>query len=79
MTKTMMNHRDCDHPATKAGRAACRREHAARATRDAIAKAAIRDCYYTEGIDAEEILGMIHQLGLPINPDDDLETIIASL
>lgn len=36
---TTMNHRDCDHPATKAGRAACRK---ARAAEDAAWQARIK-------------------------------------
>lgn len=77
MTKTM-NHTDCTHPATKAARAKCRKDRAAKATRDAIARDAIRGCYHA-GIDAEELLGMIAQLGIEVDPDADLEEIIASL
>lgn len=75
---TMTPHTNCLHPATKAARAACRKARAARETRDAIARSAIRDAYYA-GIDAEELLGMITQLGLDYDYDADIEQIIADL
>lgn len=75
---TTTSHTDCTHPATKAGRAACRRARSQSATRDRIAREAIRDCYFA-GIEADELLGMIAQLGIEVDTDADIEEIIASL
>lgn len=78
MTKTM-NHSNCTHPATKAGRAKCRRARASRECQRRLDIQALRDAYYTGDEDAEVIIGRIHTLGIKIDEDDDLETIIASL
>lgn len=71
------SHRDCTHPATKAGRAKCRKARAAQeASRNAFA-VEIRDAYEA-GTDIDELIGMISLLG-PIDPNLDIEEIIASL
>jgi len=70
MTKTM-NHSNCTHPATKAGRAACRRLHAAQERDEALAFAARLDAIhevitaYHAGDDLEEIMGRLRA----IDPD----------
>lgn len=54
MTKTM-NHSNCTHPATKAGRAKCRRDRAQAQQELAIALADIKARYFA-GDDAEELI-----------------------
>lgn len=54
MTKTM-NHSHCPHPATKAARAACRKERAARATALRVEVAGIIDSYY-DGADWDSVI-----------------------
>lgn len=78
MTSTMTSHATCTHPATKAGRAACRKARASQATRDAIARAEIRAAYEA-GVDIAILLGMMAQLGIDINTDLDIEELIDSL
>jgi hypothetical protein len=72
------SHRDCTHPATKAGRAKCRKDRAAVATRDADDRAEIRQAYF-DGAELDELFGMIGRLGIDINPNLDIEEIIATL
>lgn len=83
MTKTM-THTACTHPATKAGRAKCRRDRAAHARVIADQITALRASYYDNTRDAEEIIADLRA----IDPDLtqgyydgtlDLEDIIASL
>lgn len=63
-----MNHTDCTHPRTKAGRAFCRRLHAAQERAEALAIAArydaireVADDYYAGG-DLEEIMGRLYKI-----------------
>ena len=77
MTSTM-THRDCTHPATKAGRAKCRRDRAANITAEVNARQAIIDAYRNDA-DADELLGMMAQIGIDINADLSLEELIAAL
>lgn len=77
MTKTM-NHSNCDHPATKAARAKCRKDRARIELAQGEAREEIRAAYFA-GVDLAMILGMIAQAGIMIDEDADIEEIIASL
>lgn len=60
MTKTM-NHSNCTHPATKSGRAACRKARAARDIALANEVQGLIDAYFANEGDVEEILlGLAH-------------------
>lgn len=77
MTKNM-NHAECQHPTTKAARAKCRAMHKQIETHDVETRAEIRAAYF-EGVETEELLGMMAQAGIPADPDLDIEYIIAAL
>lgn len=55
MTKTM-NHTNCTHPATRAGRAACRKDRAAQVASLKLEALALIDSYYDNSGDYEEII-----------------------
>lgn len=83
MTKTM-NHTECDHPATKAARAKCRKIRADRAAAYTAAYTAavkeIKEGYYSNTLDNDELIGMIYAIAPHLmDPDTDLDGIIASL
>lgn len=78
MTKTM-THTECTHPATKAGRAACRRARKAQEASQAHEVQALRASYYDGTADAEEIIGSLRALGIDFDEDADLEEIIAGI
>lgn len=75
---TTMNHTNCAHPATKAARAACRKIRAQGIKVRAAAIESIIAAYH-EGVDTEEILGMMVEARIPADPNLDIEEIIASL
>lgn len=77
MTKTM-NHSNCDHPATKAARAACRKARRAQEASQIDAREEIRAAYFA-GVDIDMLLGMIAMAGIDVDEDADIEEIIASL
>ena len=77
MTKTM-NHTNCAHPATKAGRSLCRKINAQIEVVDQLLREGIRNDYFA-GTDAEDLIGRILALGIEVDPDADLEEVIASL
>lgn len=74
-----MNHSHCPHPATKAARALCRKMRASQEATLRLTKQSIRDAYYIDGAEVDDILGMISQAGLTFDYDADIEDIIASL
>ena len=51
-----MNHSNCDHPATKAGRAACRKARAAQAIALRVEAHNLIDSYYNNTADFDEII-----------------------
>jgi hypothetical protein len=59
---TTTSHRNCTHPATKAGRAKCRKDRAARAEVIANEIAALRASYFDNTADAEEIIYALHAI-----------------
>jgi hypothetical protein len=61
MTKTM-NHTNCTHPATKAGRAKCRRDAAKAAAEYRATLTALVDSYYDNTADIEEVIAGLHRL-----------------
>lgn len=77
MTKNM-NHAECQHPTTKAARAKCRAMHKQIEAHSVEIRREIRDAYFA-GAEADEILGMLAQAGIPADPDMDLEYIVAAL
>jgi hypothetical protein len=84
MTSTM-NHTDCTHPATKAGRAKCRRDRAAQAKVIADEITSLRASYYDNTRDGEEIIAALHRIDPALTRnfywggDATIEEIIASL
>lgn len=77
MTKTM-NHRDCDHPATKAARATCRELRRSEALSRATLIQGIIDDYFANR-PADELIGRILALGIELDPDATLEETVLSL
>jgi hypothetical protein len=59
---TSTPHTNCTHPATKAARAACRRQRAAASTANREALAAILTSFYDNSGDSEEIAAKIDLL-----------------
>ena len=78
MTKTM-THTECTHPATKAGRAACRRARKAQEASRAFEVQALRASYYEGTADAEAIIASLRALGIDFDENADLEEVIASI
>lgn len=79
---TNTSHRDCFHPATKAARATCRKEEAARVAARNLEARTLIDSYYAGG-DWEPIIYALMRL-LPeeltrayYDTDDDPDTLIA--
>lgn len=83
MTKTM-NHTNCTHPATKAGRAACRRAQAARDIAIANEIAALVASYYDNSADIEDIMAGLNRIDPELTADyyhgdAEVEEIIARI
>lgn len=84
MTKTM-NHTNCTHPATKAGRTACRKALASQAKARAIEINALRDSYYDGTGDPDDIIAALHAIDPALTRnfywggDATIEEIIAAL
>lgn len=81
---TTMNHRDCDHPATKAARARCRKDRAIAAADRTARLTALRDSYYRGDADLEAIAGAVSMIDPLLaqgyySNDLDAEEFIASL
>jgi hypothetical protein len=81
---TTTSHRNCTHPATKAGRAKCRRDRAAQAEVTANEVAALRASYYDNTADGEEIIYALRNIDPTLTEGYydgslDIEEIIASL
>ncbi len=77
MTKTM-NHTACTHPATKAGRAACRKARAKHEAEVATLRQAIIDSYYGAGeAEGEEVIYALQAIDPDLDYDLDIEEIVA--
>lgn len=78
---TSTPHTDCLHPATKAGRAACRKARAQEASRRAAEVEALLDTYFAGEGEAEEIIwslaALVPEVGTAYLAGTDLEECIA--
>lgn len=71
-------HANCSHAATKADRAKCRAAAKKIAAHNADIRAEIRAAYF-DGVETEELLGMMAKAGIYADPDLDIEELIAAL
>jgi hypothetical protein len=77
---TSTPHTSCTHPATKAGRAACRKARAANEAREVEVTAlrgAIVQSYYDNTAEAEEIISALRAIDPDLDYDLDIEEIVS--